>query len=235
MFPLQKSFLKKNFQKNRAGDPEAGGTLLEILLAIIVMAVVAASFGPILVLAVAGRVQNLRAQQALQRAQGEIDRVRLIVQQGLAADVPRLPPSVGANESLAAIAPPTGGQDTGNCDANGVASNANSWCPLDLDRDGTPEMAIQTFRSTDANPLNAGEANPPRAFVMGVRIYMTEALFGTLPLDRCPASLGINSGALPRGPVIALYAPIVESESTDSALIYNELATRIENANNSCN
>ena len=220
---------KKNSKQCRTDSAEAGGTLLEILLAIIVMAVVAASFGPILVLAVAGRMQNLRAQQALQRAQGEIDRVRLIVQRGLLADVSKLPPNAGANDNLTTVAPPASLAPDGNCDTNGVPTSTANWCPLDLDRDGTPEMAIQTFRSADPNESGT---QAPRAFVMGVRIYMTEALSSFAGgLSKCPASLGINSGLLPRGPVVVLYAPIVQSESTDSAIIYDQLATDLEAIN----
>ncbi|NET10377.1 MAG: type II secretion system protein, partial [Symploca sp. SIO2B6] len=61
---------------------EEGLTLLECVVAIAVIALTGAMIGPPLVMAAATRVQNRRAEQAQQLAQGEVDRIRAMVIQG---------------------------------------------------------------------------------------------------------------------------------------------------------
>jgi len=57
---------------------ESGLTLMECVVAIAVVALAGALITPPLFLAAATRVQNRRSEQALQIAQGEIDRIRTL-------------------------------------------------------------------------------------------------------------------------------------------------------------
>ena len=75
-------FLHSARQRQGGGASEDGLTLLECLVAIAVIALTGAMIGPPLVMAAATRVQNRRAEQALQLAQGEVDRIRAMVIRG---------------------------------------------------------------------------------------------------------------------------------------------------------
>lgn len=68
-----------------------GFTLVESLMGILVISVVAITITPPIVLSTATRVQNRRAEQAMQLAQAEVDRIRVFVEQGV-ADTAKLPP-----------------------------------------------------------------------------------------------------------------------------------------------
>lgn len=73
-------FLLKNRLQSKYS--EQGFSLLEALISIAVIAVVISSFTPPIFLAVGTRVQNRRAEQAMQLAQAEVDRVRRLVERG---------------------------------------------------------------------------------------------------------------------------------------------------------
>ena len=69
---------------------ESGLTLIECIVAIVIIAVVGVAITPPLFLATAARVQTNRAEQAVQISQGEVDKVRVLVEQGAydSADLP---------------------------------------------------------------------------------------------------------------------------------------------------
>ncbi|HEY9816414.1 MAG TPA: hypothetical protein V6D20_11525, partial [Candidatus Obscuribacterales bacterium] len=92
----------------QAGDrpSESGLTIIESLVAIIMIGIVGAMITPPIVIAVATRLQNQRSQQAYQIAQGELDRVRGLVNNGN-HEPAALPAAVG-NGPLADQGPPTG-------------------------------------------------------------------------------------------------------------------------------
>ena len=74
--PLAKALLSKR------NSSQQGFTLLESLMAIMVITVVIAALTPPIFISVATRVQNRKAEQAIQLAQGEIDQVRRLVERG---------------------------------------------------------------------------------------------------------------------------------------------------------
>ncbi|MEM9817765.1 MAG: prepilin-type N-terminal cleavage/methylation domain-containing protein, partial [Cyanobacteria bacterium P01_D01_bin.6] len=60
---------------------ESGLTLIECVMAIVVVGLMGAAIAPMMVASVATRVQSQKAEQALELAQGEIDRVRIQFEQ----------------------------------------------------------------------------------------------------------------------------------------------------------
>jgi prepilin-type N-terminal cleavage/methylation domain-containing protein len=200
---------------------DKGLTLIECLVAIVMVAIVMGAIAPAMVISVATRVQSQKAEQALELAQSEIDRVRLAVERGEvnAGNVSEiLPPStttVTNQKELASLPGPTYG------DFNSVASTTtvSQTRPVDLDGDGSDDFAIQTFR-TRGFVING----VPLAFDMGVRVYTYEAVASgvTGNMDAQDAALGITSGEGQRSrrPLATLYTTVADSENGNSLCNY---------------
>jgi prepilin-type N-terminal cleavage/methylation domain-containing protein len=75
-------FLLGNSLRSRSGASDSGFTLIESLVAIIVISVTVVAISPPIFWAAATRVQNRRAEQALSIAQGSIDQVRGKIERG---------------------------------------------------------------------------------------------------------------------------------------------------------
>jgi type II secretory pathway pseudopilin PulG len=200
--PVFRTFLKPDNRK------EAGLTLMECLVAIVMVAIVMGAIAPALVISVATRVQSQRAEQALELAQSEIDRVRLSIERDGAA-------ATGLPASTTTVG------ETDVADAAGPTSTFNDpadWDEVraeDIDGDGDFDFAIQTYR-TEGETVGGN----PVAFAMGVRVYDydTVANFGSGNLLTDRASLGVTGGEGERTrlPLAALYTTIAVSEEGSS-------------------
>ncbi len=86
-----------------------GFTLVESLMGIVVISVVAVVITPPIVISTATRVQNRRAEQAMQLAQAEVDRTRVFVEQGgnYTAKLPYILTGTITNGDIAKVAAPT--------------------------------------------------------------------------------------------------------------------------------
>ncbi|NER00415.1 MAG: type II secretion system protein [Cyanothece sp. SIO2G6] len=190
-------------QANKMPDEEAGLTLLECVVAIAVIALTGAMIGPPLVMAAATRVQTRRAEQALQLAQGEVDRVRAMVVRGQ-GNV-NLLPDISTEANLEGQGAPTttsGQLRTTNetcpdidrydaTDASHVPALIQAL-PVDVDGDCDAEFLVQSFRY----PLEFEDDDTVIAqdFQMMVRVYSARASnhFDNLEVEE--ASLGFTSG-----------------------------------------
>ncbi len=173
-----------------------------------------------MVISVATRVQSQQASQALDIAQSEIDRIRILVERGedYTTELPPLITGVTFNDSddekeLASI----DGPDT-------LASTATVYTdafPVDIDGDGVNDFAVQSFRTPGQSV-----GGRPVAFVMGVRVYDVDALDsynGNLP-GNPQASLAMTGGEGERlfRPLATLYTSIAVSEDGQAFCNYIE-------------
>ncbi|MBD2428803.1 type II secretion system protein [Phormidium sp. FACHB-1136] len=192
--------------------PDQGLTLIECLVAIVMVALVAGSIAPVMVISVASRVNSQKAEQALGLAQAEIERTRSLVEQGVYATA-NLPPigstassAVKENEDISSVLGP-----------NLSVTNSTNFAftvPVDVNGDGTNDFRVQRFRSAGYTPASA---STPIAFNMGVRVYDISATgTGNLPTD--VASIGLTSGTGERSqrPLAALYTTIAVGDQDDS-------------------
>lgn len=158
---------------------QSGFTIIESLMAVVVVSILMAAIAPAIALSVATRVQAKRIEQASQAARAYVD--------GVKAGTITAPARVvtvsevnATNNAFILIAPPTGGSlscnspttepDTGattnyycpNTTASSlycINGDANPGCSSDSVRD----LVIQSFRtSNDKN------------YLMGVRVYRSE-------------------------------------------------------------
>jgi len=205
---------------------QAGVTLLECLIAVAVIGITSALILPPLFVAAASRVQNRRAEQALQIAQGEVDRIQTMVASGYHT-VARLP-DVGTAARLDNISPPTGvagylksvKTGTGGCNTyTGEKIPVNQALSVDVDGDCTADFYMQVFRDNAANNTAVGTDRPSN-FRLAVRVYSALALtnFGSMSTPVLPASLQITSGEGNQRlrPLAVLYSQAVWSDQSIS-------------------
>ncbi|HZG37102.1 MAG TPA: prepilin-type N-terminal cleavage/methylation domain-containing protein [Nodosilinea sp.] len=182
---------------------EQGLTLIECLVAIVMVALVSSAIAPAMILSVATRVHSQKSEQALALAQSEIDSVRVLVERGgyAVADLPASAPTVSDKDVATAQAPDITVTD---------ATDFRRAFPRDIDGDGQPDFLVQRFRAR--GQLVGGV---PVAFAMGVRVYDRSAT-GTLSLQ--PAKLVMTSGDGGRStrPLAMLYTTIATSNEGNS-------------------
>jgi prepilin-type N-terminal cleavage/methylation domain-containing protein len=200
---------------------EQGLTLLECLVAIVVVSITMVSITPPIFWATATRVQNRRAEQAQALAQAQIDQVRTLVERG-SYKYSQLPPAAGANIRTNPPAAPS--VSTGKRRAKTTACN----------QDDGVQPTLSQFAPVDTQDVNAASTatsatEPPDGFVMGVRVYSAVGLNAsgtpTEALQIENASLRATSGLGNQRtrPLAVLYAVIVRNNSNQSLPIYSTL------------
>ena len=190
----------------------SGFTLIESLVAIVVISITLVAITPPIFWATGTRVQNRRAEQALALAQGEIDRVRAEVERSGSTAVTDLPASAGATSVFATYEGPAPTAAWSKMRSTNPSKNtaevvtagearfpaANQYIPVDTDGDGTADFLVQVFRDTgvcDSTPTPCAATDVPRIFNMTVRVYSAIAKGSTLAkLENRRASLTGTTG-----------------------------------------
>ena len=210
---------------------EQGLTLIESLAAIVIFGFAVTAMTQPLIIAMATRVRAYRAQQSLQLAQGEIDRVRLLVEQSyqgqlktgdslqtaLNTYISKLPPESDKTNLKEVPAPES---FTKYC-KDALPTSATDGCKVTVNG---ADFGIQTFRLTNPNnPESPTVAQKvPVAFKMGVRVYPPAALSQS-NLSREPASLAFSARSDGLAPLAVIYVPIVRSDLATSIDDYKKL------------
>lgn len=210
-------------RKRNPVSTEKGLTLVECLAAIVIFGLSITAITSPIMLAMATRVRAYRAQQAMQIAQGEIDRVRLILERGdlsTAQLTPLLPPNAGAGAAKAVEAP-----TAQNTSCTPTATSPTQWCLVKVKEE---EFAVQTFRTNTKTlsdlPSGQSKSQAPIGLMMGVRVYPIAAINSNQTLSTEPMSLGFSAiTTASAAPLVAIYTPIVRSDLQQSAEIYTKL------------
>lgn len=199
---------------------EQGLTLIESLAAIVIFSLAITAVTPPLIVAMATRVRAYRAQQSMQLAQGEIDRVRLVLEEGhnndLATYQSQLPPKDDTAKPEEVPAPTA---TSGLC-SEGVPTVSTQYCTVEIN--GTT-FGIQSFRTnTIEQPSISAGGDVPVAFNLGVRVY-TEGALNNGNLTTQAASLSFSARTDGSAPLIVHYATVVRSDLDSSATAYRDL------------
>lgn len=216
-------------QRDRSQPSEQGLTLIECLVAIVIISLTVVAITPPIMLATATRIQSRKVEKANQVAQGEIDRVRLLVERGSYA-IADLPGDIGNNtigSTPAATGSPTSAPlySITSCAGATVYPGTSpvavgSLIRVDVDGDCQADYVMQVFRTTGYIPSGVTPA-VPYSFVMGVRVYAYYPPQTFLPLDTTRASIRMGTGPLDvaggkRRPMAVLYSPMARNDSNRS-------------------
>lgn len=240
---------RRSLGQPREQGAEQGLTLIEGLLAIVIITITIIGITPPIFWATATRVQNQRAEQALSLAQGEIDRVRSLMERRSIGDTDlnNLPPVAPVSEAeirdRTRVPAPNAAKSariqsnrdcgTGVNDDGTAPTSINQYTQVDVNGDCEADFLVQTFRSPGLNerglPFLPGntEGRSLSAFVMGVRVYSSLA---KPALDEGrgevePAQLKGTTGAgfqLKR-PLAVVYSTVVRSADSDNLNVYRAL------------
>lgn len=194
----------------KSGSQQQGFTLIECLVAIVMVALVSGLIAPVLIVSVATRINSQRSEQALALAQQEIDTVRQLLEWG-EYEVDDLPPV--ANRFVPADEP--GEFDQVPAGSNDIQSAfAQDLFDVDIDNDGAIDFLVERFRTVGEDVDGI-----PVAFAMGVRVYDQRRVRLNEGRQLTPASLVMTSGDGGSGtrPLAALYTTLSVTDQ-DNAL-----------------
>jgi len=217
---------------------DAGLTLIEGLVAILIVSAVIIGITPMMFLSVATRIQNRRAEQALQLAHGQIDQIRVLMEQGInESNVdeigPQLPPSAGET-NINEVGPPTGiinslmsTNSTCNRLNNLQALSPTDVFPVDINGDCEIDFYMQTFRTNQVSARTGlGRENPdiPLMFRMGVRVYYRNARdrIGELETEQASLVMTTGEGDQTKRPLASLYTVMSQGDTTQSLEGYRD-------------
>ena len=193
-------FLQASAQRSA----QSGFSLLESLIAIVVVAILLASVAPMLALTTAARVQARRVDLATQAARTYIDGVR-----SGAISVPDQNKTADFLLGDFGVAAPT-------------ALPTDPGIRIDTDGDGNfngpTDLFIQPMRSEvvcTPSPACNDESNARRqGFTMAVRVYRADAFNYSAPLGTSPAGLVfIGTLGSRRNPLVVVKSDIVSSST----------------------
>lgn len=171
-------------QQHPTQSTQAGFTIIESLMALIVASILLIALAPVIVLSVGVRVQAKRVERSTEAASSYIDWVRLDGSE----NAPAQRVAIGANNAATAqnlknAAAPSGGSLT--CDTSGdycttpTPATASVYC-VNLDEnagcqaDSVNDLVVQGVRtSIDLNADNQQDAE--RGYRLGVRVYRASA------------------------------------------------------------
>lgn len=236
--------LSQGVQPRSLGSPgisfeDEGLTLIEALMAIVVLTIVLGSIAIPVAITVGSRVQNRKVEQAQQIAQYFTEQTRLQMSllstwtyagttPSISSATPTLSYSpVGAIPPLPTVSYSTVASvpaPTTNCNVTGPSYSVT--CPstaifgYDLDEDalGAPDFYVQTFRVSDVR----SPSNEVIGFDMGVRVYPLESLARLGSLSTIPLSVGFSSGVGdPTKPIATAYTSIYRSEESEALVGFN--------------
>jgi prepilin-type N-terminal cleavage/methylation domain-containing protein len=231
MLIVKKAKKKQKLQATEVGNTsvsylrnnEGGFTIIESLVAILVVSILLVAIAPVLSLSVATRIQSRRIELATQAAKSYIDAVKT---KKIAA-----PTSTGT-DTLTAYAAPTA---TGSL----TCATANSYCTaptgtslycVDLDNNGScsntslTDMIVQGFR------YNSVSSDATTGYALGVRVYRADAFKENTTLSRNNESDDNKkvTQATFTGGVGQRKAPLVEitTDINDTVPKYSDLCAR---------
>ena len=141
--------------KSRSKSSDSGFTLIESLVAIIIVSITVVAISPPIFWATGTRVQNRRAEQALSIAQATIDQVRARVERGgsTALELPAIDTTAAAGKRPNPAGPLPTAQWTSR---QGITQTCNTVSQLK-----PPVAAVPATETTAAVPAVAGDKQYP--------------------------------------------------------------------------
>ncbi|MBW4479709.1 MAG: hormogonium polysaccharide secretion pseudopilin HpsB [Tolypothrix brevis GSE-NOS-MK-07-07A] len=228
---------KQTLQVNKAGkilafyskSRQEGFTIIESLVAIVVVSILLSAIAPVIILSVATRVQARRIEFATQAAKSYIDGVRT------KQIKPPLAPTLVAPATEKALLTYDAPTNPGSlsCAANSYCTTTGSlsttptnlYC-IDLDGDNTctnsstTDMVVQVFRNKTSET----------GYALGVRVYRANAFKSGITFKASKDSVKQQQTFTGGTGLSKLQAPLVEmsTDITDTVPSYGDLCSRLQ-------
>jgi len=243
---------KKQILLNLPQSSQSGFTLMESLMAIVVLTIMLVGIAPMLVLSTAVRVQSRRVELATQAARSYIDGVR-----AEAIDAPNAIVEMDENDegefeplrfaTFSNVDAPTA--DALTCTSSTYCSNPSPPSTSDVslycvDYDGDADcstrspndMIVQAYRSVTGTPGDPDEQQEilNQGYLLGVRVYRADAFDGSGDtLKKMRDDEGEGSRQRASSAAIDRQAPLVEmtTEIIRSGTSYEDFCTRYGGCN----
>jgi type II secretory pathway pseudopilin PulG len=206
-------------KKLASQNPQAGFTIIESLMAIIVVTILLIGITPPIFLVVGTRVQNQRAEQAMQLAQREVDKVRVLMERG-DFNENQLPPMEGMAKADTVAAP----QNLLTARRCTDVPPAVTLCSEEVnEKIEGDDFFIQKFRTREER-FNGQVIG----FNMGVRVYSRSAALNPDRKETQEASLKMTSadGSQRRFPLAVIYTTVVRGDRQESLDSYRQMLQR---------
>ncbi|MCC3602433.1 MAG: type II secretion system protein [Microcoleus sp. PH2017_29_MFU_D_A] len=196
--------MKRQQQQNLSQSRDGGYTIIESLVAMIVVSVLMIAIAPVMAFSVATRVQARRVELATQAARAYIDALRTGAIRPTGSTPASLPgfPKPDTAVPPAVPAAPTNRNDLycGKPDCSGTGSSQ--------------EFLVQGLRSPGTNPTDTG-------YSLTVRVYRAD---GALPFVTGQQSVANSGLGNPKAPLVEMKTEIPASTVPGS---YGSLCSRI--------
>lgn len=215
-------------QKQQASSSsQSGFTIIESLVAIVVIGILLAAIAPVIVFSVATRVQARRIELATTAAKTYIDGVR--------SRTINPPPTTGASYTLNNYPAPLQGSLSCNANAYCTSPSTDLYC---IDGDGSgcnttsnKDFVIQAFR------YNQVSANTENGYQLGLRVYRADAFNKTgitLQALKDPKIKQAQTFTAGTG-LTSRQAPLVETttEISSKATTFNDFCARLKSSGGS--
>lgn len=183
---------------------EQGLTLVECVIAILVVNLALIMLTAPLVMVTATRLQNDRINQASQLARSEIDRLRLMLESGATLPPVSTITATIQNPTLLDNQPPPNSVVTCPASTN-LPSSATESCLRIM---GNRQYAVQIYRgaSTSSN----------HAYPVQVRVYDAGIINNSEALGTAPLTAAMTNSISIEQPLVVLTAIITKDDSTDN-------------------
>ncbi|MGL4379341.1 MAG: hormogonium polysaccharide secretion pseudopilin HpsB [Microcoleaceae cyanobacterium] len=192
---------KEQFAPSREG----GYTIVESIIAMVVVGVLMTMVAPMIVFSTATRIQARRVELGTQAARAYIDWVR--VDPATRAPSQTVSLAAGVTNFPDTVSVPATGDLTGNCTSNNdYCTNKTLYCvnfddKAGCDKNSQRDMIVQGFRSV----VTGTSGNPEDGYLLGVRVYRADAFQSGLTLISKQSTSAITSALGNRtAPLIAL-------------------------------
>jgi type II secretory pathway pseudopilin PulG len=194
-----------------AKAPQQGFSLIEATIGFTIASALLAALAPLLLVAVSTRVQNYRAEQAMQLAQSQINRIQALMTQGVpqTQEVGKIPPAAATGSKVSEVGPPS----TLVTEATALDSPTKALA-IDYDKDDNPEFIVQMFRDEGIRFAQGVAEDELAVFQVGIRVYAGSAKENLDSLETENASLGLSQGLGEQKirPLAVLYTEVSRSD-----------------------
>ena len=208
---------KRQQQQNLSQSQDGGYTIIESLVAMIVVSVLMIAIAPVMAFSVATRVQARRTELATQAARAYIDALRT-------GSIPPEPPPAGQGFPSQF----TGSVTPTNPPVPTASNDTNLYC-VDLDGLGCASRSNISNRAFYVQGAWQNTLNPPPAdptttgYSLLVRVYRGDAAFGSLTAgQQSVANSGLGD---PKAPLVVIQTEIPPT-TQGGASAYRSLCAR---------